>query len=67
MSDNINGKVTNIEIEMVLDEMRERMPLIIESNKNHAKILFEKFHALQQEGFTEEQALQIVCRRQAIE
>ncbi|KHD86365.1 hypothetical protein NG54_03350 [Heyndrickxia ginsengihumi] len=67
MADKTNGKITNVELEMALDEARGQLPYLIESTVIQGKILKAKFDNLIAAGFTEEQALEIVKARPVYE
>ncbi|OAB25251.1 hypothetical protein PMSD_28115 [Paenibacillus macquariensis subsp. defensor] len=63
MSDKPIGKITNIEMEIALDNMKELLPSMIEQTKQTAKLHYARYNALVYEGFTEKQAMQIVVGR----
>lgn len=63
MADKANGKVTNIEWEMALDETRRQLPYFIQNASMTAKLLKAKYDSLVAEGFTAEQAMEIVKTR----
>lgn len=65
MADKQNGKVTNIELEMMVDEMMRLSPYVIKGLQENAKQLKVRYDALKQEGFTDQQALEIVKVRGA--
>ena len=48
------------ELRIALLDLKERVPLLIEMNALDAKLKYAKFTALQAQGFTAEQALQLV-------
>lgn len=64
-NDKPNGKVTNIEKQMMLDEMIENAPFMISYFIQDAKLLFERRKALVEAGFTEQEALEIIKARGA--
>lgn len=61
--DNVNGKITKVEWQIALDELRNSLPEIIEYNKIQAKISKDKFDSLIEAGFTEAQALKISAEK----
>lgn len=60
MDQKTNGKLTNIEMEMALDEMKRNLPYMIQNAAVSAKFLKAKYDSLIGEGFTEQQALEII-------
>ncbi|MCU5376126.1 hypothetical protein OCA08_03115 [Bacillus cereus] len=58
-----NGNYSNIEFEMMLDEMKKNLPIQIKYHKELAKLYKARFDALVSEGFTQAQALEIVIAR----
>ncbi len=63
MQDKTNGKLTAIEMEMALDELKGNLPYMIQNVTIAAKVFKAKYDSLVMEGFTEEQALEIVKTR----
>jgi len=63
MADKMNGKITNIEMEMALDETKEKLPYLIQNTVLTAKLLKAKYDNLVDAGFTPEQAMDIVKAR----
>lgn len=59
----MNGNYSNIEFEMMLDEMKKNLPIQIKYHNELAKLYKARFDALVREGFTQEQALEIVLAR----
>ncbi|MEC1373405.1 hypothetical protein P9D39_03645 [Heyndrickxia oleronia] len=55
-----NGKLTNIEMEMAIDELKRNLPYFIQSTAVTAKVLKAKYDSLVSEGFTEQQAIEII-------
>lgn len=63
MGNKTNGKLTNIEMEMAIDELKGNLPYIIQNAALQAQLLKVKYDSLINEGFTEKQALEIIkCR-----
>lgn len=65
--DETNGKITNVEWEMALDNFLAGLPMVLQLIGPQSKILKARFDALIKEGFTEAQALEIVKVRPLIE
>lgn len=67
MSGNDNGgqkpQVTQIEMEMHADTIRKALPGFLLLQGSNALLLFKKFEELKAAGFSEAQALEIVCKR----
>lgn len=63
MADKVNGKVTNVEMEIMVDDLRAKLPYLIENAALTAKLLKAKYDTLVAEGFTAEQAMEIVTIR----
>ncbi|MCM3180209.1 hypothetical protein [Cytobacillus horneckiae] len=59
-SDKVNGKLTNIELEMAVDETKRMVPYQIKILEESSKILKARYESLLKEGFSEKQALEIV-------
>ncbi|MBN6886991.1 hypothetical protein ACUXCC_001998 [Cytobacillus horneckiae] len=59
-SDKVNGKLTNIELEMAVDETKRMVPYQIKILEESSKILKARYESLIKEGFSEKQALEIV-------
>lgn len=59
----------NVLIEMLQrqETIKNLVPHMIEMSALSAQILFKKFSDLQKEGFSEEQAMQIICTRPIFE
>lgn len=51
------------ELEMAIQELTSNLPIMIESAKISAKVLKAKYDSLTAEGFTEQQALEIIKAR----
>lgn len=60
MEQKTNGKLTTIEMEMAIDELKRNLPFFIQSAAVTAKVLKAKYDSLVSEGFTEQQALEII-------
>ncbi|MFE9078690.1 hypothetical protein [Bacillus mobilis] len=54
---------TNIEFEMMLDNMIQMMPIQIKYFDELSKLYRARFDSLVKEGFTEQQALEIIKSR----
>lgn len=65
--DKPNGKVSRVELEMVLDHIKETLPVMLQKAEHDAKLIKAKYEALLAEGFTEAQALKIVSTRELYE
>lgn len=63
MTDKSNGKVTNIEMEIMLDEQRAKLPYLIQNYRIQAKLHKARYDSLIEEGFSEQQAMEIVKTR----
>lgn len=61
--DKANGKLTKIEMEMAIDEMRRNLPFLIQNAALQAEFLKAKYDSLVTQGFTEKQALEIIKTR----
>lgn len=58
-----NKQYTNIELEMILDNFVKALPMQIRMQCEMSKVYKARFDALVSEGFTEQQALEIVKSR----
>lgn len=65
--DNVNGKITRIELEMAVDQLKELIPAALQMYPLQARALKGKFDTLIDAGFTEKQALDIVMARPIFE
>lgn len=63
MVDKVNGKLTNIELEMAIDELERNLPYQLRNISIQAKVFKTKFDSLKAEGFSDKQALEIVKTR----
>lgn len=61
--DKPTGKVTRAEMELMLDQVNEMVPVLIRRAASDAELLMAKYKALVVAGFTEAQALEIVKTR----
>lgn len=66
-NDKQNGKVTRIEAELMVDQIREILPAQLQLAPLHAQQIRAKYNALVKEGFTKEEALEIVKSRPIFE
>lgn len=59
----------NIQLEMIMGNksLAEALPGLIERGQLNAQLLFSKYKKLTEVGFTEEQAMKIVCERSLLE
>lgn len=62
-TDKTNGKITPIEWQMMIDEERQNLPYIIEYLALDSHAMKARYDALVKEGFTADQALEIVKAR----
>lgn len=60
---NINSQLTNESMEMQVKELIRVLPYQMQINEATAKLTKAKYDSLIEEGFTEEQALKIVCEQ----
>ena len=56
-------KLTDLELDMMTDEIKRMLPFQIEAIKLNAKALGERRDALMKEGFTREEAMDIIKAR----
>jgi len=63
MADKTNGKLTNVEMEMAVDEMTRGLPYLVKEIQIKSKLLKARYDSLRSEGFTEKQAMEIVKTR----
>lgn len=59
----VSGHFSQIEYEMLKDQMDMELPRAKEMQSYYASILKSKYDALVEQGFTQDQAMQIVCTR----
>lgn len=62
-NDKPNGKMTRIELEMLLDDIIAEMPTQIKINHEFAKMLKAKYDSLVEAGFSKEEALEVIKAR----
>ncbi|MDF9529501.1 hypothetical protein [Bacillus cereus] len=60
---NSGGQYSNIELEMILDNFVKALPIQLRMQREISKLFKTRFDALVSEGFTEQQALEIVKSR----
>ncbi|PEL75400.1 hypothetical protein CN603_13000 [Bacillus toyonensis] len=60
---NPGGQYSNIELEMILDNFVKALPIQLRMQREISKLFKARFDALVSEGFTEQQALEIVKAR----
>lgn len=58
-----NKQYTNIELEIILDNFVKALPIQLRMQREMSKLFKARFDALVSEGFTEQQALEIVKAR----
>ncbi|MGX5627082.1 hypothetical protein [Bacillus cereus] len=58
-----NKQYTNIELEMILDNFVKALPIQMRMQREMSKVYKARFDGLVSEGFTEQQALEIVKSR----
>ncbi|EEK50736.1 hypothetical protein FO497_29215 [Bacillus cereus ATCC 10876] len=58
-----NKQYTNIELEMILDNFVKALPMQMRMQREMSKLYKARYDALVSEGFTEQQALEIVKLR----
>jgi uncharacterized pyridoxamine 5'-phosphate oxidase family protein len=66
-NDKPNGKFTRVEAEIAVDQMIEILPAMLRQVPYQAKVFKAKYDALVKEGFTKEEALDIVKSRPLFE
>ena len=60
-------QVTQIEMEMMVDQYAKAVPAQLQLNVHTARILWSRYKELQTAGFTADEALKIVCARPIID
>ncbi|PHA22045.1 hypothetical protein [Bacillus wiedmannii] len=60
---NSGGQYSNIELEIILDNFVKALPMQMRMQREMSKLYKARFDALVSEGFTEQQALEIVKSR----
>lgn len=58
-----NKKLLQVELEMMVDQLREMLPAQLQIQVINSQILFRKYTELQKAGFTKEEAMEIVKSR----
>jgi hypothetical protein len=61
--DNPNGKITNVEFEMMVDEMIRTIPFQIKYHVELSKLYKSRYDSLMAAGFSDKEALEIVKAR----
>jgi hypothetical protein len=63
MKDNPNGKITNVEFEMMVDEMIRTIPYQIKYHVELSRLYKSRYDSLIKAGFSKNEALAIVKAR----
>lgn len=63
----VNQATQLVNLMQAKEEIVNILPTAVELAQYHAQLLFKKYTALKKEGFTDEQALEIICKRPLIE
>lgn len=63
----VNQATQLLNLMQAKEEVINILPIAIELAQGQAQLLFKKYTALKQTGFTDEQALEIICKRPLIE
>lgn len=61
--DKVSGKITNVELQIMVDELKRMLPYQIEQIQINSKILKARYDSLKKEGFSDKEALEIVKAR----
>jgi hypothetical protein len=63
MKDNPNGKITNVEFEMMVDEIIRTIPYQIKYHVELSKLYKSRYDSLVKAGFSKNEALAIIKAR----
>lgn len=62
-NDNINGKLTQAEMEILLDDLQKNLPVMMQKTSLDAQLLRKKYNSLVESGFSEQESLEIIKAR----